>query len=67
MASVAAALLAVQRGAAVLRVHDVSATAQALAVLDAVDGVPGPVPGAAGHERSRAAGHGAERAMSDRA
>lgn len=64
--SVAAALLAAQRGAAVLRVHDVSATAQALAVLDAVDGVPGPVPGAARHERSRAPGHGAERAMSDK-
>lgn len=44
--SVAAALLAAQRGAAVLRVHDVAATAQALAVLGAVDGVPGPAPGA---------------------
>lgn len=45
--SVAAALLAAQRGAAVLRVHDVAATAQALAVLDAVEGAPAPVPGAA--------------------
>jgi dihydropteroate synthase len=36
--SVAAALLAAQRGAAVLRVHDVAATRDALAVLAAVDG-----------------------------
>jgi dihydropteroate synthase len=35
-ASVAAALLAVQRGAAILRVHDVAATCDALRVLDAV-------------------------------
>jgi dihydropteroate synthase len=34
--SLAAALLAAQRGAAVLRVHDVAATRDALAVLDAV-------------------------------
>ncbi len=34
--SVAAAVLAAQRGAAVLRVHDVAATRDALAVLDAV-------------------------------
>jgi dihydropteroate synthase len=36
-ASVAAALLAVQRGAAIVRVHDVAATRDALAVLNAVD------------------------------
>jgi dihydropteroate synthase len=35
-ASLAAALVAVQRGAAVLRVHDVAATRDVLAVLDAV-------------------------------
>ena len=35
-ASLAAALLAVQRGAAVLRVHDVAATRDVLTVLDAV-------------------------------
>jgi len=34
--SVAAALLAVERGAAVVRVHDVLATMQALKVLDAI-------------------------------
>jgi dihydropteroate synthase len=34
--SLAAALLAAQRGASVLRVHDVAATRDALAVLDAV-------------------------------
>lgn len=43
-ASVAAALIAVQRGAAIVRVHDVAATRDALAVLRAVeeglDGVP---------------------------
>lgn len=37
-ASVAAALLAVQRGARILRVHDVRATVDALKVWDAVDG-----------------------------
>ncbi len=35
--SLAAALLAAQRGARVLRVHDVAATRDALAVLSAVD------------------------------
>ncbi len=35
-ASIAAALLAVERGAAVVRVHDVAATADALAILRAV-------------------------------
>jgi dihydropteroate synthase len=35
--SVAAALLAVQRGARVLRVHDVRETAQALAVWNALE------------------------------
>jgi dihydropteroate synthase len=35
-ASVAAALLAAQRGATILRVHDVAATVDALAVLRAV-------------------------------
>ncbi|WP_240677188.1 dihydropteroate synthase [Actinacidiphila soli] len=35
--SLAAALIAAQRGAAVLRVHDVAATRDVLAVLDAVD------------------------------
>ena len=34
--SLAAALVAVQRGAAVLRVHDVAATRDVLAVLEAV-------------------------------
>jgi dihydropteroate synthase len=37
--SVAAALIAVQRGAAVVRVHDVSATRDALAVWQAVNQV----------------------------
>jgi dihydropteroate synthase len=37
-ASVAAALLAAQRGARIVRVHDVAATRDALAVLAAVDG-----------------------------
>jgi dihydropteroate synthase len=37
-ASIAAALLAVQRGARIVRVHDVAATRDALAVLAAVDG-----------------------------
>jgi len=37
-ASVTAAVLAVQRGAAILRVHDVAATRDALRVLAAVDG-----------------------------
>ncbi|GAB4178004.1 MAG: dihydropteroate synthase [Rhodocyclaceae bacterium] len=36
-ASVAAALIAAERGARVLRVHDVAATRDALAVLDAMD------------------------------
>ena len=36
-ASVAAAILAAQRGAAILRVHDVAATRDALKVLDAVN------------------------------
>lgn len=37
-ASIAAALLAVQKGAALVRVHDVAATRDALAVLDVVAG-----------------------------
>ncbi|MBU0623030.1 MAG: dihydropteroate synthase [Gammaproteobacteria bacterium] len=37
-ASVAAALLAVQRGAAIVRVHDVRETVDALKILDAVNG-----------------------------
>ena len=37
-ASVAAALIAVQRGASIVRVHDVRATADALTVLNAVNG-----------------------------
>jgi len=37
-ASVAAAVLAVERGAAIVRVHDVAATRDALAILDAVKG-----------------------------
>jgi dihydropteroate synthase len=36
-AGIAAALLAVQRGAAIVRVHDVAATRDALAVLNAVE------------------------------
>ncbi len=36
-ASVAAALIAVQRGASILRVHDVRATADAMKIWDAVD------------------------------
>ena len=36
-ASIAAALIAAQNGAAILRVHDVAATRDALAVLAAVD------------------------------
>jgi dihydropteroate synthase len=36
-ASVAAALLAVERGARIVRVHDVAATKDALAVLDAMN------------------------------
>ncbi len=40
-ASIAIALLAAQRGAAVLRVHDVQATADALKVWRAVDGAAG--------------------------
>jgi dihydropteroate synthase len=38
-ASVAAALIAVERGARIVRVHDVAATRDALAVLAAVEGV----------------------------
>src|SRR5262245_12691859 len=38
-ASITAAVLAVQRGAAIVRVHDVAATRDALRVLAAVDGV----------------------------
>jgi dihydropteroate synthase len=38
--SVAAALLAAQNGAAIVRVHDVAATADALAVLHAVQAQP---------------------------
>ncbi len=38
-ASVAAALIAVQRGARMVRVHDVRATQDALKILNAVDGV----------------------------
>jgi dihydropteroate synthase len=37
-ASIAAALLAVERGAAVVRVHDVAATRDALLVLNAIEG-----------------------------
>lgn len=37
-ASIAAALLAVQKGAALVRVHDVAATRDALAVLNAIEG-----------------------------
>src|SRR5690606_41213076 len=40
--SVAAHLLAAQRGAMLLRVHDVAATVDALKVLAAVDAVPAP-------------------------
>jgi dihydropteroate synthase len=40
-ASVAAALLAAERGAAILRVHDVAATRDALAVLNALPSSPG--------------------------
>ncbi len=40
--SVAAHLLAVQRGAKLVRVHDVAATVDALKVLAAVDAVPAP-------------------------
>ena len=39
--SIAAALLAVQHGATIVRVHDVAATRDALAVLDAMDGLGG--------------------------
>jgi dihydropteroate synthase len=39
-ASVAAALLAVQNGAAIVRVHDVAETADALKVLAALRGDP---------------------------
>jgi len=38
-ASIAAALIAVQRGAAIVRVHDVRATVDALKVLNAVNGI----------------------------
>jgi dihydropteroate synthase len=37
-ASIAAALIAVQRGANLVRVHDVGATVDALKILDAVNG-----------------------------
>ena len=37
-ASIAAALIAVQRGASIVRVHDVRATADALTILNAVNG-----------------------------
>jgi dihydropteroate synthase len=37
--SLAAAVIAAQQGAAVLRVHDVAATRDALAILDAVETV----------------------------
>jgi len=40
--SVAAHLLAVQRGAKIVRVHDVAATVDALKVLGALDAVPAP-------------------------
>lgn len=40
--SVTAAVLAAQRGAKILRVHDVAATRDALAVLAAVEGTPPP-------------------------
>ena len=40
--SVAAALLAVQNGAKIVRVHDVAATADALAIWHALQAVPGP-------------------------
>ena len=40
--SVAAHLIAAQRGAMLLRVHDVAATVDALKVLAAVDAVPTP-------------------------
>jgi len=40
-ASIAAAMLAAQRGAAILRVHDVAATRDALAILNAVLHMPG--------------------------
>jgi dihydropteroate synthase len=39
-ASLAAALLAVERGARIVRVHDVAATRDALRVLAALDGTP---------------------------
>jgi len=37
-ASIAAALIAVQRGAAIVRVHDVQSTVDALKILNAVNG-----------------------------
>ena len=40
-ASIAAALIAVQRGAAIVRVHDVQATVDALKILNAVNGERG--------------------------
>lgn len=51
-ASVAAALIAAERGASILRVHDVAATVDALKVLEAVRGV-GVEPGQSGARRSR--------------
>jgi len=44
-ASIAAHLIAVQRGARIVRVHDVAATVDALTVWTAVDGVPQPKQG----------------------
>jgi dihydropteroate synthase len=41
-ASIAAALVAAQRGASILRVHDVAATIDAVAVAAAVAGAPQP-------------------------
>jgi len=41
-ASVAAHLIAVQRGARIVRVHDVAATVDALKIWEAVDAVPAP-------------------------
>jgi dihydropteroate synthase len=40
-ASVAAALIAIQRGASLVRVHDVAATRDAIAILQAVEGQSG--------------------------
>lgn len=61
--SVCAAVLAVQRGASVVRVHDVAPTVRALAVLTGVEGEGGPAGraeawGGAGDERRSRAGSG---------